>query len=54
MSQKKKNSIITSLKMVIFLLIVLLIALLWLKYYSTMEATDLPKSVDQSEQLKYI
>lgn len=36
------------------ILIVLLIALLWLKYYSTMEATDLPKSVDQSEQLKYI
>lgn len=34
--------------------IVLGIALLWLKYYSTMEATDLPGSVNQAEQLKYI
>lgn len=34
--------------------IVLGIALLWLKYYSTMEATDLPKSVNQGEQLQYI
>lgn len=36
------------------ILSVLIVSLIWLKYYSTMEATDLPKSVNQTEQLNYI
>lgn len=33
---------------------VLLISLFWLRYYSNMQATDLPASVDQSAQIQYI
>ncbi len=36
------------------IIIVLITAILWLTYYSTMEATDLPSSVDQAAQLTFI